>query len=68
MKDIVVTLYYANWCGHCKDFKPEWNLFASVCNNKELNYEIKHTYNVSLSCREYEESKNPKEIEFANVN
>jgi len=20
-----ITLYYANWCGHCINFKPEWN-------------------------------------------
>ena len=25
----VVVLYYADWCGHCTHFKPEWN--SAVC-------------------------------------
>jgi len=23
--DITVKLFYADWCGHCHSFKPEWN-------------------------------------------
>jgi thiol-disulfide isomerase/thioredoxin len=23
-KSKTITLYYANWCGHCRNFKPEW--------------------------------------------
>ena len=22
--DVKVILYYAEWCGHCQRFKPEW--------------------------------------------
>lgn len=24
---INVTLYHANWCGHCQEFMPEWKKF-----------------------------------------
>ena len=27
MSNITVTLYYADWCGHCVKFKPEWEKF-----------------------------------------
>ena len=26
MKEIKVILYHANWCHHCREFKPEWDL------------------------------------------
>ena len=33
-----VVLYYAEWCGHCKTMKPEWNKFISnMKSNKRLN-------------------------------
>jgi thiol-disulfide isomerase/thioredoxin len=25
-----IILYYANWCGHCKVFKPEWERLKSM--------------------------------------
>jgi thiol-disulfide isomerase/thioredoxin len=28
MPSINYTLYFANWCGHCVTFKPEWDKFA----------------------------------------
>lgn len=33
-----VVLYYAEWCGHCKTMKPEWNKFISnMKSNKKIN-------------------------------
>lgn len=29
-KDTVVLLFHAEWCGHCKMFKPEWKKFMSL--------------------------------------
>jgi thiol-disulfide isomerase/thioredoxin len=36
-KDIVVTLYYVDWCPHCKTAKPEWNKFVDEYNNQNVN-------------------------------
>ena len=30
----VIVLYHAEWCGHCKDFMPEWHKFIAVMKNK----------------------------------
>ncbi len=33
-----IVLYYAEWCGHCKTMKPEWDKFISQMKpNKHLN-------------------------------
>lgn len=49
-KEIKITLYYANWCGHCTNFKPEWNNF------KENISEMKGG-KVKVSVKEYEHSE-----------
>jgi thiol-disulfide isomerase/thioredoxin len=50
-----VELYYANWCGHCKTFKPEWEVLKTKLN--ELG--IRHN--------EFEESLNKQDVEKANI-
>ena len=32
-----MVLYYAEWCGHCNEMKPEWKKVVSNFNNKKLN-------------------------------
>jgi len=32
-----MVLYYAEWCGHCKDMTPEWQKVVSNFNNKKTN-------------------------------
>lgn len=32
---VEVTLYYANWCGHCIRFKPDWEIIKN--NMKGMN-------------------------------
>ena len=44
MSSVKVELYYANWCGHCNRFKPEW---------EKVKKEISEKY--GGSCSEYEE-------------
>ena len=43
-KSIGITLYHANWCGHCVTFIPEWKKFVKKvkdANNKYNKVEIK---------------------------
>jgi len=50
-----ITLYHANWCGHCKRFKPTWDALKDVFAKNNVQYE------------EFEDSTNENEIENAGV-
>ena len=50
-----VTLYYADWCGHCNDFKPVWGELKKVFDKNDIKYE------------EYEDSKDEDIIGANNV-
>jgi len=60
-----VTLYYADWCGHCKTFKPEWFKFKSAYN--KVKQEIKEKYGIELVINEYENDANPEKATQAGV-
>jgi len=43
---VEITLYFADWCGHCVDFKPEWKKFKeniSECQDKYKKIRINAT-------------------------
>jgi thioredoxin-like negative regulator of GroEL len=35
-----ITLFYADWCGHCQQFKPEWRKFEKLIRDSDVNNEI----------------------------
>lgn len=39
MTTIKATLYYADWCGHCKNFKPEWKSFTEDIDNGKIKHD-----------------------------
>ena len=39
MSKTKVTLYHANWCGHCKNFLPNWNALTKYFDSHNINYE-----------------------------
>lgn len=50
-----VSLYYANWCGHCKRFKPEWDKIKTELTKRNISY------------AEFEEGENSNEIRKAGI-
>lgn len=39
MSDTKITLYHAEWCGHCKHFLPQWDALTKFFDNKNISYE-----------------------------
>lgn len=52
---IEVNLYYANWCGHCQKFKPEWEALKTKLDD------------LGITHNEYEDGQNKDEINAAKV-
>lgn len=50
-----VSLYYANWCGHCNTFKPEWEALKNTLDQLNIEHD------------EFEESQNKKEVAEASI-
>ena len=50
-----ITLYYADWCGHCRRFKPTWEALKNVFKKNNVEYV------------EYEDSKHEGIIQNAGV-
>lgn len=51
-----VVLYFAEWCGHCKRFKPEWEILKTELKKKGISF------------AEYEDSKDEAVMQSAGVN
>lgn len=49
---IKATLYYANWCGHCKPLKPIWFHIKKIY--KEFMDPIAEKYKIALCIENYE--------------
>ena len=57
MGDKKIVLFYADWCGHCTTFKPEWEKFENEIKNSDFKNKIsvekyesaeKHPYQVEI--------------------
>ncbi len=35
--EVIVALFSADWCPHCKEYKPSWQKLKSANDNKSLN-------------------------------
>lgn len=50
-----ITLYYANWCGHCHSFMPTWDALKGFFKQH------------SITATQYEDKTHPEEIKSAGV-
>lgn len=55
-KEVTFTLYYVEWCPHCKIVKPEWKKLENDPN-------LKHIKIVKINCEENESMVQEKNIE-----
>lgn len=35
--EVIIVLFYTEWCGYCKKFKPEWEKASVQMNNSTIN-------------------------------
>lgn len=56
MSETKITLYHANWCGHCKNFLPQWNALTKYFDSNNISHQ------------DFEDQINPLEIEKAGIN
>jgi thiol-disulfide isomerase/thioredoxin len=57
MTDIIVTLYYAKWCGHCTSFKPKWNELKKTVDELTTNKNLNKNGINTITFREIEDSE-----------
>jgi glutaredoxin len=55
MSNTKITLYYADWCGHCQRFKPTWEGLKKIFDKNNIEYS------------EFEDTKDEKVIENAKI-
>lgn len=56
-----IKLFYANWCGHCINFKPHWEKFKQYIENNNLKDSAGN--NVVIKTEDYAEGSNDMEFE-----
>lgn len=60
-----ITLYHAEWCGHCRHFQPHWvELREYVRKHKN---DILKNHNTSIIFEDYLEGKDDDKINDANI-
>ena len=43
-----VTLYYADWCGHCTKFKPTWEGIKQVFKLNNISFFLKSSESIDF--------------------
>ena len=60
MLDKKITLFYADWCGHCKTFKDQWQYIQDFAENNKNNLKKQ---GVNFMTEAFEADRNKKEVQ-----
>lgn len=57
-----ITLYHADWCGHCQRFKPTWEKVKSLIDENNIKYPSNQ-----IKYEEYEATKDDDIVRKKNI-